>query len=323
MMPVIHEQPSQADVNAMVERLGKKYVAFDRDTGFRDHLDRLLQSDASGHLVPEPRRFGSTDETRGVAVIGGAGSGKTSLVARAMKRHPALQPSEAVPKPCVSITVPNPATMKSVGLEILKQTGYPEAQKPRTAWEIWNCVRIRFEVLGTVVLVIDEAHDLFPTGYKSEAPEILKTLKSLMQGPGSVIVILCGVESLFDRLAFDDQIQRRFSKFELSDVATAADRKMLWDILCTFCAEAGLGHPERGDLVERLVHAGRHRFGRCVEQIIGAIEIALKQGDEDLDIQHFADSFYLQESCWIDRNVFLAPRWSTIDLNSRDASHAA
>jgi len=143
-MPVIHERPTNAAVSAMVERLGKKYVAFDRDTEFRDHLDRLLQADASGSLVPEPRRFGLTGETRGVAVIGGAGSGKTSLVARAMTRHPALQPSEAVPKPCVSITVPNPATMKSVGLEILKQTGYPEAYKPRTAWEIWNCVRIRF-----------------------------------------------------------------------------------------------------------------------------------------------------------------------------------
>ena len=278
-------------------------------------LDRLLAMDVNGNPITSGgAAAGTAGEKRGIAVVGGAGSGKTSLIAKGLAKHPALQPSEAAPMPVVQISVPNPATMKSVGFEILKTTGYVEHAKQRTAWETWNDVRTRFRLLGTLVLVIDEAHDLFPRGSKSEAYEILRTLKSLMQGDGSVIVVLCGIESLYDSIAFDYQVQRRFAKFELPPVTTSADGKLLWGLIGNFCDRAELGRPPQTDLVDRLAHAGRHRLGICIEQIISAIEIALMRGDADLDIQHFADAFFEQEGCEIGRNVFLSPRWSSIDL---------
>jgi hypothetical protein len=219
--------------------------------------------------------------------------------------------------------VPNPATLKSVGLEILKATGYPEPAKRRqTSWQIWSDVRTRFELLGTTVLIIDEAHDLFPKPSKSEASDIFKTLKSLMQGESAVIVILSGVSSLWRSIAFDDQVDRRFSKFELPPVATAADRKLVWNMLCRYCQLAGIERPEQGDLVDRLAHAARQRLGLCIEQIINAIEVALLRGDARLDVQHFADAFFRQESCTVAENVFLAPRWSSIDLSGQAATPA-
>ncbi|WOI15226.1 hypothetical protein [Sulfitobacter sp. LC.270.F.C4] len=48
--------------------------------------------------------------------------------------------------------------------------------------------------------------------------------------------------------------------------------------------------------------------------MISAIEIALLRGDTKLDASHFADAFFAQEACSINQNVFLAPRWSSIDL---------
>lgn len=301
-------------IRATVADLRGKYVTLKRDHDFRARLDRLLAMDVNGNPVVAGEAVRTAGEKRGIAVVGGAGSGKTSLIAKGVGKHPALQPSEAAPMPVVQISVPNPATMKSVGFEILKKTGYSELGNKRTAWEIWNDVRTRFRLLGTLVLVIDEAHDLFPRGSKSEAYEILRTLKSLMQEDGSVIVVLCGIESLYDSISFDYQVQRRFAKFELPPVTTSADSKLVWGLIGKFCDRAELGRPAQTDLVDRLAHAGRYRLGICIEQIISAIEIALMSGDTALDIQHFADAFFEQEGCEVGRNVFLAPRWSSIDL---------
>ncbi|MDT0683106.1 TniB family NTP-binding protein [Roseicyclus sp. F158] len=270
--------------------------------------------DVNGNPIMAGEAMRAAGEKRGIAVVGGAGSGKTSLIAKAVGKHPALQPSEDALMPVVEITVPNPATVKSVGFEILKKTGYPELANRRTAWEIWNDVRTRFRLLGTRVLVIDEAHDLFPRKSKSEAYDILRTLKSLMQGNGSVVVVLCGIESLTDSISFDYQVQRRFAKFELPPVTTAADSKLIWGMIGKFCDRANLDRPKQTDLIDRLAHAGRYRLGICIEQIISAIEIALMRGDTQLDIQHFADAFFQQEGCEVDRNIFLSPRWSSIDL---------
>lgn len=221
--------------------------------------------------------------------------------------------------PCVSISVPSPATAKSVGREILRATGFPAKSGNRTAQDIWVDVAFRFWLLGTVVLWIDEAHDVFPQKSKSEAPAILKTLKTLMQGESAVIVVLSGVDRLWENVCFDDQVSRRYFPFALPPVSGAADCKRLWGILGGYCDRACLELPPRGDLIERLVHAGRHRFGRCIEQMIDAIEIALMRGDTKLDIHHFADAFFAHEGCAISENVFLVPRWSSIDLHSRTA----
>lgn len=310
------------DIRAVTSDLRGKYVRMERDRLFRSSIDRLLNCDEMGNPIPKPVTFTATGETRGIMVVAGAGGGKTSLVRQALSNHPALQPSETR-MPCVSVSVPSPATMKSVAREILRASGYAGSERNRPAWDLWNDVRCRFQLLGTVVLWIDEAHDLFPNGSKSEAPQILKTLKSLMQGDGAVIVVLSGVESLWDSISFDHQVQRRYSKFELPPVITSADCKLMWSLLGSFCDRAALQRPERSDLVERLAHAGRHRFGLCIEQIISAIEIALTHGDDRLDVQHFADAFFMQDGCTIGGNVFLSPRWSSIDLSARSAARAA
>lgn len=317
-MTMDRQVPSR-EFRTVIDELRGKYIKMERDTLFRSIFDRLLRCDEDGNPIAEPVAWTATGETRGIVVTDGAGGGKTSLVRHALSKHPALQPSEDGTMPCVSISVPSPATAKSVGREILRATGYPSKAGNRTAQDIWDDVAHRFQLLGTVVLWIDEAHDVFPQRSKSEAPAILKTLKSLMQGESAVIVVLSGVERLWENVCFDDQVSRRYFPFALPQIGGAADCKRLWAILGGYCDRASLEPPIRGDLVERLAHAGRHRFGRCVEQMIDAIEVALRRGDAKLHSQHFADAFFAREGCSISENVFLAPRWSSIDLSSRTA----
>ncbi|QFT58930.1 hypothetical protein FIU94_08840 [Sulfitobacter sp. THAF37] len=302
-------------IREIVAGMRSKYITLERDRKIRERLDRLLSMDANGNSLIAADDSRADGERRGLAVVGGAGSGKTSLINKAVDNHPDLQPSSAAPIPVVRVTVPNPATSKSLAFEVLKKTGYTELAKKRaTAWDAWNDVRVRFKLLGTVLLVIDEAQDMFPRGSKSEAHDILRTLKTLMQDEGGVAVVLCGIETLFERLSVDFQADRRFKKFELGPVNVTADGKLLRGLVSTYCDMAEVARPEPADLIERLAHAGRYRLGLCIEQIIAAIEIALMRGDKTLEIQHFAEAFFEQEACEVGRNVFLSPRWSKIDL---------
>lgn len=192
-------------------------------------------------------------------------------------------------------------------------SGYPDVSESRRQWHVWQLVRTRLALLGVVVLWIEEAHDLFRNSSQREVEDILKTL---MQGEGAVIVALTGIETLWQIASFDDQVKRRYSKIELPAVTGAADGGAIWKLIGQYCVKAGLEFPERGDLVERLIHASRARFGRCIENIINGIEVALINGDDGLHIRHFAEAWAMAEGCDPGENVFLSPRWLQIDLGA-------
>ena len=73
--------PTTPDIDlAALDSLRDKYIRTDRDDLFRLHLDRMLKRDADDRLLPEPVTFTATGEPRGIALVEGAGGGKTSLV---------------------------------------------------------------------------------------------------------------------------------------------------------------------------------------------------------------------------------------------------
>jgi len=170
-------------------------------------------------------------------------------------------------------------------------------------------------MLQTVVLWIDEAHDLFVSGTPREAGEVLKTLKSLLQGDAAVIVILSGVEELWRVTSFDRQVSRRYAKMILPPVSAAADGPVLSKALTGYCALAGVAPPEDDDLIPRLIHAARGRFGLCLEAMGNAIELAADADEPEVTIHHFARNFAMQEGCEPLRNPFLSSRWSLIDVD--------
>ncbi len=243
--------------------------------------------------MPLPVTF-ATGETRGIALLDGAGGGKTSLVDHALRHHPAFAEHHPNTGPVVSVSVPSPATLKSVALAIIRETGYPAPKSDPKVWLLWNLVKTRLACCKTVILWIDEAHDLFRKSSASEVQDTLRMLKSLMQGDNPVIVILTGIEELWQ---IDQQVARRFSMIKLPPLSHAKDGKPLGRQIAVFSQQAGLEPPNDPELIPRLVHASRERFGRCIETIIHAIEVALRCGAVQLDRQHFAEAWGMQEGC--------------------------
>lgn len=309
--------PTKNEKLAAVDRLRDKYISTPRDVQFRSHLDRLLQRDSQGNLIPAPRLYTKGGDARGIAVVEPAGGGKTSLVYHGLKTHPALQPRDATHQPWVGVRVPSPATAKSLAIEILRASGYPAFSRSNSVTEddLMRKVRHHFKLRGTAILWIDEAHDLFGAGSRFKIDVFLKTVRNLMQGDGAVSVVLSGIESLWQIASCDAQVTRRYWRLPLADVSPHSDRKALTKVIAGFCDDVGMLPPSDEDLVDRLVHASRNRFGRCIENILAAVEAAALDDADELSINHFAESWGMQEGCATGQNVFLARHWAQIDLS--------
>jgi len=100
-------------------------------------------------------------------------------------------------------------------------------------------------------------------------------------------------------------------------VTLASNGDDLTSIIEGYCNQAGLQFQGTEDLLPRLIHASRGRFGRCIEYTVHAIEVALSRSHQALTRDHFAEAWGMQEGCSPGNNVFLAPKWAQIDLRAR------
>jgi len=311
-------QISTEDRLAAVDRAANKYIPTERDDQFVLRLNRLLARDSAGKLVASPRKDCGTGDAQGLFVMEAAGGGKTSLVKHGLKTHPLLQPKEEGHMPWIMLdAAPSPATTKALGIEILDKTGYTSVSRSSNEQEIWKMVKHRLALLNTVFLCIDEGHDLLGTASAFEIRNMQKRLKNLMQGEGAVSVILVGIGELQHLAAYDDQINRRYQKLAFDDISPVRDKRLLKAILHTLCAEVGIAAPKEPDLVERLVHASRRRFGWFIKNTLRALEIAALAGATSLEKTHFAEDWAVQEEAEVGKNVFLARDWSKISLSEK------
>ncbi|ULB11858.1 TniB family NTP-binding protein [Cereibacter azotoformans] len=307
---------SPHEVERVLDELRACYIESERDDEFERHFRRLFRHDDTGALTAAPILHTGGTETRGMLLIDAPGGGKNRLVNNALDSHVVFRRAGArgLP-PCLSIRVPSPATLSSLGCAILEALKYGDVREGRR-WSIWRTVRHRLAMFGISMLWIDEAHDLFHENSRREIEDMIATLKSLMQGPGAVSIVLTGTEKLWEIVGVDPQLSRRLTRLTFAPIDETMHGARLCEVIEDFCKRAGLSAPPEQDLVARLIHASRGRFGRCIERTIQAIEEALRNGDRCLDMQHFAEAFMLQEGCAPDRNVFLHPAWRQIDVDA-------
>lgn len=167
---------------------------------------------------------------------------------------------------------------------------------------------------GICLLWIDEAHDIFQSDRGKETDHMFKMIKTLMQGDHPVVLVLSGTQRLSKITGLDPQVNRRFAKIRPAPLDYACDNQRIQKLVRKYAEFAGLESELEGQDVGRLIYASRYRFGRCIELINRAIEVALNDGANTLGREAFEIAYGQAEGCSCAENVFAAEKWQDIEL---------
>lgn len=256
---------------------------------------------------------------KGIALIGASGSGKSTLVGRLLRVTPDLVLAKDRLGRCdvISLTVPSPATLKSVGRAILEALGYP-LKRERTADAIWELVRGFLKERHVLFLHLDEAQDIARHQTPKEMQAVINTLKTMMQHPSwPVGLILSGMPALRDMLNFDPQLARRMIPIELPGLSPIGDIEPLTEMTAFYAQEGGLAPPdppENADIAARLIQAADREFGLAIEITIDAVEEALRLGSSKPSRDHFAAAFARRSGCIDGLNPFIIGEYDRLDV---------
>jgi hypothetical protein len=218
---------------------------------------------------------------------------------------------------------------------------------------IWRKVAERLELLGILILHLDEIHNVLEAVNARELRDVRKTFKSLLASPRwPVMLVVSGlpeVQGFFEGLDADDdedregiprpakadtkgETRRRARFVELPSLTLPHDIDMMSAAASDLAGLAGLGlqTDAQSTIAPRLIHAALHELGTAMELCHEAIEAALKNTAQTdiLRLNHFAEAYRIRTGCGAEENPFLAPDWSKTDCTlvlkkNREAAEAA
>jgi len=293
-------------------RLRDLFYRHPRQEEFEKLFNRLL----------EKRRAeianGFRAEGRGIAVVGAAGSGKSIAVKRLFEKNSSAKMMEegCLEADVVSLDVPSPATLKEVGITLLKALGY-DLKTDRSAGIIWGLVSEHLALRKILFLHLDEAQHLSSAKSELARQSVINTLKSVMQKRGwPVGIILSGTPEVSEILNFDPQLSRRFYPIEFRPLHYSSDREIVQDLLVSYVRKASLSLSKETlteDFGQRLSHSGANELGLIIQLVTEAIETASEEDSSVLEHRHFSAAFRLKAGCMDGLNPFIADDYLTID----------
>ena len=305
-LPANHQRASD-----IISKVNAHYVATGRDEALTESFSKFVA------WVTADQNHGQAGKGDAFYITGESGAGKTDIVEHLIATHPALKVLETpigLVSPCVSISLPGPATPKVLALRILEEAGYEiEGRKQESL--LWKELPKVLQDYGVMFVHIDEFQHMFFAGVDHEA--IVEYLKGLMNYTAwPVSFIISGMPSVRDILIHDGQAERRNNSFTLSPIVMPKQKGHVVQIIKEFCIEANLEYSDLigSDTVERIAHAANYQFGRICEVVITAIHEAVLAKDTTLTRKHFALAYAEHSDARGRNNVnpFISKDWARL-----------
>lgn len=305
---------SQRNEMELLEKVKAVYVPCGRDKVIEEMLNDFVVS----MLAKKDNR---RDDGRIFFITGESGAGKTSLIARALSRNPALQPqvrSFGEVRPVASVSLSGGAvTLKMVGHQIAQSVGYPLKTTVGQS-ELWHRLPEILHQRRILIVHIDETqHVLRRTESDLERKNLAKSIKGLANYSNwPVSFILSGTPETTEIARLDEQFERRGKFLSLPDVAMPEERVLVERLIRAMAGAIDMSTERliNSDVPDRIAHAARYRYGRIAQVILSGIHVAIRKGAMELTREHFARA-YLELSHARgrdDMNPFLADDWQRL-----------
>lgn len=246
------------------------------------------------------RREGRRLKAQGMLLLGGSGSGKSTIIQRTLDLNLPESGEDGIVMPVAVAEVPPAPTLRGVVDAIYSALGY-RAERALSAEDIIKDLVGKAELLGTAVLLLDESHHILAS---READKVTEFLKSLLNRLGCSMVF-AGLEELtalrdslqLSRRLFPDVVLRpyRFTntveRLEFMSFLAAVERN-------------ALKLSQRSDLssqnvARRLYAASGGLIGIVVKYLSHAVLLANLRGLDRIDLPLLAEI----DASWTGRTV--------------------
>ncbi|MEP5760625.1 MAG: TniB family NTP-binding protein [Litoreibacter sp.] len=304
------------DFNTNVHvRHHKLRTLFIENPGARRILDVIADIIGEYRAAQE---FGGKFETRGMAVLGPSGAGKTQSVIQALLQ---LGLAETIigdsHRPYIMVELSANASLRGLCADVLREYGWTANQRD-TAQTIWNNVSNYIRDLKTYVIILDEIQHVRTAGPKDRAA-LRDFLKSLVQPRGTVVIpILVGMSSFHEVLISDDQLRRRYKRVHMQPLDPAIDLKRAIKTLARYVSAAEMTMEksvESREFAARLIHTSGYAFGELCVYCRAGIKMAMFENSQSVGIEHFAAAYWHNTDCFPAVNPFIAVDFRNIQIS--------
>lgn len=258
-------------------------------------------------------------EQKGACLIGPPGSGKSRMVKRAIRRYEnaaVATGGREYGHKIVSAIVPGKAGVKETCRAVLNKLDYP-TRGERTEEYLIGCLKTQLEERRIAGVHLDEVQDAGRYANDDTMQGFVKRFRNLMQeSPWPVCLILTSTCEGRELINFDKTLSRRLRPIEIRPMTVDSDGLSLRESAGKLVTSAGLSHGGLFDepaFMPLFMHAAAYRFGVAVEMVIEAIGEALSEGENEVNLDHFAEAYFLRADCDEEMNPFISDHWRGID----------
>ncbi|RVK42993.1 ATP-binding protein [Sinorhizobium meliloti] len=305
-------ESSQLATADRISEINSRYIGLSRDKVVADALAAMVSSIAT----VDTAAISKPDKRRIVAICGDSGAGKTRALIEHTSRIPAMQPyvdEDGIEvRPFLSYNAPSPCTPRLLAFAGLEALGYP-IKKTLQEHQAWALFQDMLKVHRIMFVMIDESQHAVDTADVLMTTKIGNAFKNLVQMPDwPVRLILAGVAPLPSFLARKQLYNRRtvirFDKIKGNAVKETIPTVLQQVVVAH--AKLNLGDGLAGDFPKRLAHACDGDFGSIVQMVRGAVELAILDNSQVVDLKHFVRVYASYSGCMPGENMFKTDRWA-------------
>ena len=258
-------------------------------------------------------------EQKGVCLIGAPGSGKSKMIAAAIREFEQAAEASGGHKyghKIVSVIVPGKASVRDTCRAILKELGCPVNERSSEDY-LFSYLREQLPHRRIAAIHLDEVQDAGRYTTTETMKGFSKRFRNLMQvPPWPVCLILTSTLEGREFVNHDGTLARRLKPIEILPMTPATDGAELKKSLDKLFEKAGLtdnGLSSVPEFMAIFMHAAAYRFGVAIEIAIDAIGGALSDDGGFIGLEHFTDAYFDRTDCDEELNPFVSEHWHAID----------